>query len=64
MLVDKDLYALVINLITLSHQNQIKALGYLMKNKQLKLTDTEVGKKFHLNIKDREMKPIDIGELD
>ena len=55
MLIDNDLYALVINLITLSHQNQIKALTYLMNNKQLKLTDTAVGKKYHLNIKDREM---------
>ena len=35
-----------------------------MNNKQLKLTDTAVGKKYHLNIKDREMQPIDIGEID
>lgn len=55
LLIQRDLYALIINLITLSHQNQVKALDYLMRKKQIKLADVKLNKKYHLNVLDREV---------
>ncbi|CDW91306.1 UNKNOWN [Stylonychia lemnae] len=63
LLIQKDLYALIINLITLSHQKEIDALHHLMNSKTLKLSDIKIDKKFQLNIHDREQNLVCIDDV-
>ena len=69
MLLEGDLYALVINLITLSHEKQVQSLEEMMWEKALFLSDIKIDRKFQLNVHDREQqkcpdKVIDIDELE